>query len=122
MPDLDQIEELIRKNLILFREQANLSQAQLADLSGVPMANLGRYERGDNAVPASTLGALSHVFGRSVADFYQENPPPPPPEDDLPPVFYRVRPGVVLTPDQQAIIQRAFDEVSRERRALKKRK
>ena len=90
-PDL--MDETIRKNIIKFREETKLSQAQVADLSGVPMNNLSRYERGENAVPASVIPLLAQVFGRDPGDFYKSTPGPPPDDAELDVYFLRVRPG-----------------------------
>jgi transcriptional regulator with XRE-family HTH domain len=63
----DVMEERIRENLVRFLADSGYSQNQLADLSGIPQANLGRYLRGENAVPAHALAPLAQVFGCSGA-------------------------------------------------------
>ncbi len=90
---MEPVDEVIRKNLERFRAEAGLSQAQVADLSGVPMTNLSRYERGENTIPAGILPALASVFGRTPGDFYLEDPGPPPPDSELDVFFLRTRPG-----------------------------
>lgn len=90
---LDPVEEIIRANVLRFREESGLSQAQVADISGVPMNNFSRYERGDHPFPASVIVQLSAVFGRPVGDFYASDPGPPPKVDDLDVFFLRTRPG-----------------------------
>jgi transcriptional regulator with XRE-family HTH domain len=89
----DPMDETIRRNIVKFREETKLSQAQVADLSGVPMGNLSRYERGENAVPASVIPLLAQVFGRDPGDFYRRDPGPPPDDAELDVYFLRVRPG-----------------------------
>ena len=43
----DPVDALVRKNLIRFREEADMSQADAAAASGVDVANIRRYEKGE---------------------------------------------------------------------------
>lgn len=95
----DPTDETIRKNLVRFRKEAGLSQAEVADLSGVPMNNLSRYERGENGIPSSILPQLARVFGREPGDFFRADPGPPPSQGDLDVYFLRTRPGIAVGDD-----------------------
>ena len=119
MAPMDPAEDLIRKNLALFREQSGLSRAQLSDLSGVPEKNLVRYESGDTSVPAAALGTLAKAFGRDAGDFYKEEPPPAPPKDELPVVFFRIRPG--SPPPPENLMREVREAVERVNQAMKKK-
>jgi transcriptional regulator with XRE-family HTH domain len=119
MAPLDPSEDLIRKNLIKFREESGLSRAQLAELSGVPEKNIVRYEHGDTGIPAAVLLAIAHVFGRQAGDFYLANPPPPPKPDELPALFFRARPGVAIPDDILEEVREAIDRANQKLRTKK---
>lgn len=119
---LDPVDERIRKNLVRFREECGLSQAQLADLSGVPMNNLSRYERGENAVPASVIDLLSAVFGRKPGDFYENEPGPAPKPEERNVFFLRTWPGVEIDDKVAAEVREAIASANAKVRARKHRK
>src|SRR5688572_26872982 len=96
--ELEPVEEQMRRNLEAFIKESGYTANEVADLSGV--ANLGRYLRGENAIPATALPALSEVLGHTPSDFFLANPPPGDLEN-APPVFFRRRPGIVWTEDDQ---------------------
>ncbi len=111
------LEEVMRRNLEKFREESGLSQAQIAEMSGVPTANYARYERGDNAIPAHVLKPIADALGRSTDDFYLTSPPPPRTE---PPVFFlRTRPGIEI---DQAVYERLLAELDRANREIRPKK
>lgn len=97
---LDPVDEQIRRNLVRFIDESGYAQTQVADMSGVPQASLGRYCRGENAIPASALPGLAEVFGRSVSDFFVADPPAAD-LDNAPPVFLRHRPGATWSEEDQ---------------------
>ncbi len=117
MKHRDTPEEIIRKNLIAFREEADLSQGALADLAGIPVTNYGRYERGENSTPATILKALADVLGRSTDDFHMENPPAL--RNDPPTFFLRTRPGVTV---DDATYRHLLNEVSKANAVLRDKK
>jgi transcriptional regulator with XRE-family HTH domain len=116
--DLSPNEERIRENLVRFIAESGYTQNAIADMSGVPQASLGRYIRGENAVPADALPMLSEVFGRSIADFFAIDPPPADIESAAP-VFIRQRPGVTWTAEDQHDADEFLQKL-RARRAKKK--
>lgn len=106
----DPHDERIRVNLVKFIEESGYSTNTVADLSGIPQANLGRYTRGENAVPASALPALAAVFGRSVNHFYEIDPPPVD-IDEAAPVFFRARPGLELSAEDHKDIDETIERI-----------
>jgi transcriptional regulator with XRE-family HTH domain len=110
------IEERIRVNLETFIEQSGYSMNQVADLSGIPQASVGRYVRGVNAISAEALKALADVFGRSVNDFYERTPPPPPADlQNARPAFLKPRPGVQLSEEDFAEFEEFLTRVQARR-------
>lgn len=119
--DRSVIEQRIAANLARFVEDSGYSQNQVADMSGIPQATLGRYMRGENAPPADALGALAQVLGRSVDDFYRRDPPPQKKREQLEeenPMWLRHHPGVDLTEEDLANWEKFISGV-KERRAKK---
>lgn len=118
----DAVEERLRINLIRFIKESGYSDVQVADLSGIAQASLGRYKRGENAIPSDALKRLAELFGRSTEDFYQREPPRAPPREEAVarlPFFLRARPEINIT---EADIEdfNEFLEKARKRRAKKK--
>jgi transcriptional regulator with XRE-family HTH domain len=117
----DPLEEIVRKNIIAFRDQAGLSQAEAADISGVPVYNLSRYERGESRIiPATVLRLLAEAYGHRVDDFYDPDPPPPTKLDERPAIFLRSMPGTEIDPEVYAKVMRAVRDANAELRAKKK--
>ena len=117
----DPLEEIVRKNIIAFREGAGFSQAEAADLSGVPVYNLSRYERGESkSIPATVLHQLAEVYGRKLEDFYDPDPPPPAKVEDQPAIFLRTRPAVEIDQEIYQAVVRAVREANATLRSKKK--
>lgn len=53
----------LASEIITLRLEANLTQKQLADRSGVQQADISRIERGEIAPTGPTLGRLAHALG-----------------------------------------------------------
>lgn len=119
---LDPRDEIVRRNLIRFREEADLSQAQAGDLSGVPVDAIRRYETGTTAtVPGTVLSELAKLYGHSVDDFFMTNPPKAK-LDEAPVLFLRARPGVEVDTDLYRKIQDLIDKANADMRGKKSRK
>lgn len=88
----DRTSEIIRRNLVRFREEAGYSQAIAAYQSGVPIHSIRHYEQGRNSLDAQALLKLANCYGHATDDFYMEEPPPA--EESRKPVF-----RLVLRPD-----------------------
>jgi transcriptional regulator with XRE-family HTH domain len=69
--------EILRRNCVRFREEAGLSQPQLAALVGVSTSTIVRWEKGYTEPKGLPLVKAAEVFRRKVDDFYNPNPPAP---------------------------------------------
>ncbi len=56
----------IAERIRLYRQQKNLSQAELADISGVNNKSLSRYELDTSIPPADALKAIADALGVST--------------------------------------------------------
>lgn len=56
----------IAERIRLYRQQKNLSQAELAEISGVNNKSLSRYELGTSIPPADALKAIADALGVSA--------------------------------------------------------
>lgn len=117
----DPRDELVRRNLVKFRNDAGLSQAEAGDLSGVPVDAIRRYENGTTAtVPGTALSELARIYGRSIDDFFMTSPPKPK-LDEAPVLFLRARPGAKIDQDLYEKIQNMIDEANAKMRGKGKR-
>jgi transcriptional regulator with XRE-family HTH domain len=113
----DPVDEVIRKNLVRFREEAEMSQADAAETAGIALDNLRRYENGTTAtVPYTVIAALAKAYGHAMEDFSNGDPPPAKLEE-RPVFFLRTRPGAVVDADTfrelQAIVEKANKDARR---------
>jgi len=103
-----------------------MSQEQASDLSGIPVANISRYERGESGVPADVLAQLAPVYGHDPGDFFKKDPPPRKVANvDM--VFLKMHPDVEDLPEDAVNeilkpVRRAIENASTQIRDLKKRK
>jgi transcriptional regulator with XRE-family HTH domain len=117
----DPRDELVRRNMAKFREEAGLSQAQAGDLSGIPVDAIRRYEGGVTAtVPGTALSELARIYGRSIDDFFMTNPPKPR-LDEAPVLFLRSRPGAKIDQETYEKIQALIDDANAKHRGKGKR-
>ena len=117
----DPLDEIVRGNLKRFREEANYTQTESAELSGVNLDNLRRYESGDTAtVPGTVLQRLAQVYGHQVGDFFMPDPPPGKIEE-APAIFLRTRPGVDIDTGTMRKLQKIVDDVNRDVRSKRKK-
>ena len=115
----DPRDELVRRNMVRFREEADLSQAELGDLSGVPVDAIRRYETGvTQTVPGTVLSELARVYGRSMDDFFATNPPKVKIEE-APALFLRTRPGAKIDLDVYKKVQAMIDDANAKMRGKK---
>lgn len=118
---LDPNDEIVRKNLETFRKDAKLSQADAADLSGVALDNLRRYENGTVAnVPGSVLRSLALAYGHAMDDFYLDDPPAAK-LTEAPVFFLKTRPGAEIDTAIYAKVRAALDEANEKIRGKKKK-
>jgi len=105
---------ICRRNMVSFRDEAGLSQADAADISGVAIDNLRRYESGKTStVPGPVIARLAKAYGHAAEDFYSANPPKAN-LDGRPVYFLRTRPGAVIDEKVHAEVLAVIDKANRE--------
>jgi transcriptional regulator with XRE-family HTH domain len=115
----DPSNDLVAKNLKAFRAESGLTTEQAAQMSGVSVDNLRRYERGDSGVPADALRALAAIYGHAMDDFYVEKPP----KADLagrPQFRLQTMPGMNISAKHHKELQDHIDKANAEIRSRKK--
>lgn len=118
----DPRDELVRANMVKFREESELSQAQVGDLTGIPVDAIRRYETGvTQTVPGTVLSELAKLFGRSMDDFFSTNPPKAK-MDEAPVLFLRTRPGAEIDMDLFKKIQDMINDANTKMRGKKGKK
>lgn len=110
--------DLIRRNLCEFRKGAKLTTEQAAQLSGVSIDNLRRYESGKSGVPADVIRRLAPIYGHTMEDFFLESPPAP--NLSARPHFHlSVLPGVDVDRAQYEKLKAIVDKANSETRPHK---
>jgi transcriptional regulator with XRE-family HTH domain len=68
---------VVQRNCVRFRHEMgdNVTQQDVADLAGISVFSVSRYEGGRGIPGRDELLQLAQVFGRTVEDFYNPNPP-----------------------------------------------
>ena len=61
---------LFGKRVKKFRQKAKFSQEELAEKIGIAVTNIGKIERGESFVTASTLEKLAEVLNVDVKDLF----------------------------------------------------
>ncbi len=61
---------VVAKNLQFYRNRANLTQAQVADLLGVTYQQIQKYEKGKNRIAAEVLYIMSRLYGVCMQQFF----------------------------------------------------
>lgn len=121
---LNNQEERVRANLEAFVEASGYTPTQVADMAGVPQANVSRYLAGKSAIPSDALPAFARALGRkSIDDFYSTAPPRQRTKEELArdePIIGKPRPGYDPTDEDFADINATITKVAG--RAGKKRK
>lgn len=112
---------LLMANLVALRERAGLTQAQAADVSGVPLDNLRRYESGKSGIDAITLRQLATAYGRPTDHFFMKDPPDVSAES-VPTFFLRTRPGVDVDSELYDALRKKVDEANRTAADLRRKK
>jgi transcriptional regulator with XRE-family HTH domain len=106
--------EIVRRNLRRFREEAEFSQAEAAEFSGVPIDNLRRYESGKTEkVPATVLAELGHIYGHRMEDFFESDPPKAK-LDQRPTFALRTRPGAKVDAKVLKMLEDLIEKANRD--------
>jgi hypothetical protein len=108
-------DEQIRRNLIRFRTDANLSPGQVIEMTGIDVTD---YERGVRRAGGTELLELAKIYGHAADDFALADPPKGRIEE-APGLFLRTRPGVDIDLDDYNRIQRMIDEANAKMRGRK---
>lgn len=112
-------EEIARRNLIQFRQDAALSQSEAADVSGVSLATINSYESGRRGLPRlSNIKRLMDAFGRNFGDLFLESPPPLA-QAVVRPFSLRVLRGVPIPEELEQRARAAINEANQEYQRLK---
>lgn len=80
----DSENEILRLNLIRFREDVGLDQLEAANRSTVAYADILSYERGERVPDTSELRLLAPHYGRRVGDFLEVGDVGPPDPTKIP--------------------------------------
>jgi transcriptional regulator with XRE-family HTH domain len=67
--------EIVRKNVVTFREEAGLTQQEAAHRLKMSVDAYRSWEQGRRTPERDSLVALSQLYGRPMDDFFLENPP-----------------------------------------------
>ncbi len=68
---MQDIKQLLGKNIRLYRQKKNLSQEQLAELIGINFRSLSLIERGANFVTAETLTNIALALETPPKKFFE---------------------------------------------------
>lgn len=63
----------VRMLLAELRQQAQMSQAQVAQQLGVPQQHVSRVETGDRRIDPAELEAFARLFGVPVSIFFEDD-------------------------------------------------
>ncbi|GHT54016.1 hypothetical protein FACS1894106_5220 [Spirochaetia bacterium] len=66
-----ELRDVLGKNIKLFRSRKGLSQADLAEKSGISITFLSNIERGNNFPLAGTLCRLAKVLGVEIFELFK---------------------------------------------------
>ncbi len=66
----DPIDAYLSARLVALRQSAGLSRARVADLLGVSVQQLHKYEAANNRIPAARLPRLAAIFAAPIESFF----------------------------------------------------
>jgi len=117
----DPLDAIVRANLKRFREAIEMNQRAAADLAGLPVENLRRYENGKTAtVPGPVLRELGKIYGHAMDDFFERDPPVAN-LDERPVFFLRTRPGIEVDREMHGKLQDIIDKANRDLRTRRRK-
>ena len=71
MPDEQVVDEIIGRNLRVFRLQKNMSQEQVASAVNVTFQQVQKYEKGTNRISGSRMAQFCQLLNVSPNDFFK---------------------------------------------------
>lgn len=69
--------EIIQENCKRFRAESGFSQQQIAERIGQSIDSVRAWEQGRRTPDRDSMLKLARLWGRSMEDFFSEDPPPP---------------------------------------------
>ena len=75
---MEELKKIIAKNLVAYRKQAHLTQAELAEKINYSDKNVSKWERAEGVPDVLVLHELAQLYGVTVNDFLTEHAEEPP--------------------------------------------
>lgn len=75
---MEDLKKIIAKNLVTYRKQAHLTQAELAEKINYSDKNVSKWERAEGVPDVLVLAELAQLYGVTVNDFLIEHVEEPP--------------------------------------------
>lgn len=88
----DEIKEVIAENLLRFRTQANLTQAQLAELLNYSDKAVSKWERGESVPDIRVLMQIAGIYNITIDDLVSR-----PKEKEVKPVLHKRKKRLLIT-------------------------
>ncbi len=79
----DRISEYVREHIRRYREEAGLSQAELAEVLGKSNSNISDIERGRLEISAAELGLIAEALHKPIVYFFPHRTAGKPAEGEL---------------------------------------
>ena len=70
---MEELKKIIAKNLVTYRKQAHLTQAELAEKLGYSDKNVSKWERAEGVPDVLVLHQLAELYGVTVNDFFVDH-------------------------------------------------
>ena len=70
---MEELKKIIAKNLVTYRKQAHLTQAELAEKVGYSDKNVSKWERAEGVPDVLVLHQLAELYGVTVNDFFVDH-------------------------------------------------
>ena len=92
MNETDDIKEIIAENLLRFRTQANLTQAQLAEMLNYSDKAVSKWERGESVPDIRVLMQIAGIYNIKLDDLVSR-----PKEREVKPVLHKRKKRLLIT-------------------------
>ena len=70
---MEDLKKIIAKNLVTYRKQAHMTQAELAEKVGYSDKNVSKWERAEGVPDMLVLHELAELYGVTVNDFFVDH-------------------------------------------------
>ncbi len=71
--DLDRIDSIVSKQLVMFRNARRLSQTELGEKAKVTFQQIQKYEKGTNSMPSGRMRMICSALGVTPNDLFGLN-------------------------------------------------